>query len=82
MNLGARRILLLGYDLGRWEGQPTHFFGEHPSKLNKDSPYASFRAYYETLLEPLTHLGVTLVNCSRKTALKCVRRMPLREALP
>lgn len=82
VHLGARRILLLGLDLAQWPGQPSHFFGQHPRDLQRDSPFASFREYFESLVDPLRALGVTVVNCSRRTALECFPVMPLREALP
>jgi hypothetical protein len=81
VHLGARRIVLLGYDMQRLPGQPSHFFGEHPRDLRRDSPYPRFAEVFLTLVEPLRALGVSVVNCSRETALTSFPRMPLSEAL-
>lgn len=77
VHLGARRILLLGYDMQRTGGR-GHWFGEHPQI--GCSPTV-FRAHFQTLLKPLRALGVTVVNCSRETALTCFPRQSLAEAL-
>lgn len=82
VHLGARRILLLGFDVSRWPDQSSHFFGDHPRALQVDSPYESFRRHFATMVKPLQALGVSVVNCSRRTALTCFPCQPLREALP
>lgn len=77
IHLGAKRIGLLGYDMQTLNGQPTHFFGEHPRSLRRSSPYAMFRTYFDSLVEPLKALGVEVVNCTRSSALDCFPRLPL-----
>lgn len=79
---GVSRVLLLGYDMGYDAGQPSHFFGEHPTGIRCDSPYPSFIEKFALMVEPLRALGVSVVNCSRTTRLTCFERIPLREALP
>lgn len=79
--LGAVRIVLLGYDLQARNAKHTHFFGNHPSALQKASPYASFLQYFRTLPAPLKAAGVSVINATRETALTCFERMPLAEAL-
>lgn len=68
--------------MARWDGEPSHFFGEHPRTIQRDTPFALFRQHWATLVAPLRALGVSVVNCSRRTALDCFPRQPLREALP
>lgn len=82
VHLGARRVLLLGCDMAHWPGGPSHFFGEHPRKLHKGHAFEKWRDYFASAVEPLRALGITVVNCSRRTALECFPRQPLREALP
>jgi hypothetical protein len=77
VHLGAKRIVLLGYDMKRGEGGKEHFFGHHP--LHTRSPYSEFRRRYETLVEPLKAIGVTVVNCTRDTALDMFPRQSLAE---
>ena len=79
-HLGASRVLLLGYDMGASSGK-SHWFGEHPQRLRSHSPYDSFLAAFDTIVEPLRSVGVTVINCSRVSALDCFPRLPLTEAL-
>jgi hypothetical protein len=79
VHLGATRILLLGYDLGPAPDGRTHWFGEHPDR--QPSPYPVMREAFASLVEPLAALGVTVVNCSRRTALGCFRCAPLEDEL-
>lgn len=78
VHLGARRIVLLGYDM-----QPGingyHFFGPHPWQV--DIPFGLFLKQFETLVEPLKAAGVEIVNATRKTALACFPRQPLEAVL-
>jgi len=82
VHLGARRILLLGYTLGRVGGQ-THFFGAHPAVLHQttDAQYATFRAAYLTLAPALQQRGIEVVNCTPSTHLHTFPNVPLADAL-
>lgn len=82
VHLGASRVVLLGYDMQRQDGRPSHWFGEHPAAIQSSAPYESFLACFDFIVEPLKRLGVEVVNCSRRTALTCFRRAPLSEVLP
>jgi len=77
--LGAVRVLLLGYDCQVRNDGPDHWFGSHAWKTRP--PVDLFRPCFSTLVEPLKQVGVSVINCSRETALDCFPRMPLREAL-
>jgi hypothetical protein len=79
VHLGATRILLLGYDM-RPVGGRHHFYD--PKPVPHGSPYLSFRKLMATMVTPLAAAGVTVVNCSRQTALECFPRAALREVLP
>jgi len=78
VHLGASRIILLGYDMGP-DGTRDHWFGEHPD--GQPSPYPQMREYFETLVEPLQAIGVTVINCSRRTALTAFPCVPLEQEL-
>ncbi len=80
VHFGARRILLLGYNMGRAHGK-THFFGEHPPGLHTPSPYDSFKRYFDTMIAPLTAAGVEVWNCSRETSLEAFPLVTLEDAL-
>lgn len=81
VHFGAKRIVLLGYDMSV-DRKRTHFFGHHKFPLRDGSPYELFHESFKKQVGPLRHLGVDIVNCSRKTALSCFRRAPLEQELP
>lgn len=84
VHLGARRIVLLGYDMQPDATGKAHWFGAHLAPLNQPSQqiFKSWQKAFPTLVAPLTALGITVVNCSRVTALTCFPRQSLRNALP
>lgn len=73
---GARRIVLLGFDMQR-TGDRSHWFGDHPGRLNVPSPYEAFRRNFGPLAADLAAEGVEVINASRETALECFRRAAL-----
>ena len=76
---GARRLILVGYDMGPVNGK-EHFFGLHPKTLKRDSPYASMIRNFDQIASDLSRMGVTTVNCSAESHLKCFNKMTLAEA--
>lgn len=76
---GAARVILLGYDMSATKGKAGHFFGDH--RGGAMSPYPTFRAHFETLARAAKVRGIQIVNCSRQTALTCVPRGTLADAL-
>jgi hypothetical protein len=80
VHLGAKRILLLGYDMEIKHGSKSHWFGDHP--WGNRPPVSSFRGMFRTLVAPLEKHGVTVINCSRSTSLDAFPCMALELALP
>jgi hypothetical protein len=81
--LGARRVLLLGYDM-RADGARTHWFGDHPEPF-RTAPgiYASLMLpRFATLVEPLGQRGVDVINCTPGSALDVFPRATLESVLP
>jgi len=78
VHFGAQRIVLLGYDMQRTNGQ-GHWFGEHPTP--QPSPLGAFRGMFDGLRQPLQELGITVTNCSRETALTAFPRARLEDVL-
>lgn len=74
VHLGAKRIILLGYDM-----RGGHWFGSHPD--GSGPPFAICLQRFATIVGPLAEAGVQVINCSRRTALVCFPRVPLEEAL-
>jgi hypothetical protein len=70
--MGAKRILLLGYDMGH--SDKRHFFGEHPKAIRASTDYRQFIPGFSALARDLDKEGVSVINCSRQTALTCFPR--------
>lgn len=81
VHFGAKRILLLGYDMDA-DKRRSHFFGSHKFPLRDGSPFELFREAFKHQVAPLQQLGIEVVNCSRRTALKCFPCRPLEQELP
>ncbi len=79
-HFGARRIVLLGYDMQNTGGR-THFFGEHPMHLVRTNVFAGYIEHFERLAVDLRKHGVEVINATRETALACFHRKPLEMAL-
>lgn len=76
---GAKRIVLLGYDMQAAHDGRDHFFGAHA--YPKKTPPYQYVGTFASLLEPLAALGIEVVNATRETALKVFPIMSLAEAL-
>lgn len=74
VHFGAKRVVLLGYDM-----QGDHFFGKHPD--GTAPPFQICLEKFKTLVEPLKKLGVEVINCSRETKLECFPQMAIEDAL-
>ncbi len=78
--MGAKRVLLLGYDMHFEQGGPTHFFGEHPDR--RKPPVKVFLDHFKNCVAPLSKISVEVVNCSPQSALTMFPRSTISEALP
>lgn len=79
VHMGARRIILLGYDMqpgpsGEHHHHPEHVDGYYPDYVNGP-------AAFEGLVQPLRDLGIHVWNCSRQTAITAFPRATLQDAL-
>lgn len=77
--LGARRIVLVGFDM-----QPTgglaHWFGRHPAPdLDRRLPFSTWIPRFRDLARDLAAERVDVVNASRETALHYFRRATLAQ---
>jgi hypothetical protein len=81
-HFGARRIILLGYDMQATGGE-THFHGYHARPMNNPGPgnFARWREHFAELAPELEKRGMEVINCTRETALTCFRRMSLEDVL-
>lgn len=75
---GFDRIILLGYDMKLADDGKRHFFGDHPSPMNKDSDYKTWATLFE---EAVPFIRAEVINCTRSTALTCFPRVELEKVL-
>lgn len=79
--LGASRILLLGFDMKNGKGGRRHWFGNHPGKLNSRGSFATWQSAFDKFAGVLRAMKIDVWNCTPDSALKCFRRVPLEVAL-
>jgi hypothetical protein len=72
---GARRIMLLGFDM-----QGSHFFGAHKLPLRNTHSYVNFIRAFDEAAKRLPP-GVEIINASPSSALKCFPRLEYDSAL-
>lgn len=77
-HFGAKRIILLGYDMQFTRGE-SHWFGDHPDGIK--SSYGDWIGKYNTLARHAHNLELEVINCTRITALTCFPRESLESAL-
>lgn len=78
--LGARDIVMLGYDCAL-TGGPSHHHGDHPPQLKNCHSVGRWPRHFAGLAKHATFMGANVVNASRETALTCFPRVSLSEAL-
>lgn len=76
--LGARRIVLLGFDAQHTGGR-AHWHADHPKGLGNAGSVAKWPEQFHQAAARLN--GAEVVNASRVTALTCFRRVSLEDAL-
>lgn len=77
---GARRILLLGFDFQRTSGK-SHWHGDHPRGLGNGGTFPAWIAAMNGLAKDLARANIEVINCTRKTALRCFPQKPIEEIL-
>lgn len=79
VQFGARRIILLGYDMHDCGG--IHWHGRHKNGIGDPHPgtLKTWIKYFEDNAELLARLGVDIINCSPGTALTCFQKQDLRD---
>lgn len=80
---GARRIVLLGYDMKPGPRGEEHWFGKHPRGLNSPTAHLPImRGNFSKLAPALEQKGIEVINCSTDTALTCFKRLPIESVFP
>lgn len=77
-HFGAKRIILLGYDMQNTGGK-SHWFGEHPNGVSPK--YNSIIPFFQTIADQLPSLDLEVINCTRETQLECFAKSSLEDVL-
>ncbi len=77
---GAARILLLGYDC-QMTGGRNHWHVDHPVPMGNCGTIKSWAYKAEIVAKYAKSHGVSVINCSRETALTCFARGTLDDEL-
>jgi hypothetical protein len=78
IQFGAPRIVLVGFNMQKVGGK-NHFHGDHPRPLRNADP-VRFITYFNQAAKQMPP-GVTIINATPDSALKCFPWMPLEQAL-
>lgn len=81
VHFGARRIILLGYDMKEGRNRRRHWFGNHEGKLNSRGNFFGWMRAMDKFAKVLAHMNVEVINCTADTALRSFRRAPLTEVI-
>jgi hypothetical protein len=73
--MGARRIILVGFDM-----HGTHFFGRHPAGLRNTTSHKNFIRAFERAAKLLPP-EIEILNATPGSALRCYPMMDLNDAL-
>lgn len=79
-HLGAKRIILLGYDMGNSKNSTHWHDGYNLPKSNPNLYQISMLPNFDTLTEPLEKAGVEVLNANLESNLKCFKKIPLDTA--
>lgn len=79
--LGSRRVLLIGFEMHTGDG--IHWHDRHPGRLHTPGTgeMAMWRGEMEKVGPKYATRGVTVINCTPGSALKCFPYLPFEEAL-
>lgn len=78
--LGAKKIVLCGFDMKQVKGE-EHFFGAHPESLKQRIPFEDFITLITKTAPEFVSAGVQVVNATEGSALKCFNFESLESAV-
>ena len=78
---GAKKIILLGFDMKRDKDKKSHWHGDHPGFLNKSLPVEKWIKNFKQLALDLKSEGVHVINATRDSDLECFEKQKLEVAL-
>jgi hypothetical protein len=79
---GARRILLLGFDMKLGPNGEKHHHPDHPSRCVQSQTFEEWIRKFGILAEELKAAGCEVINCTPDSALKCFPMSTIEKELP
>ncbi len=82
MQFGAKRVLLVGFDMSAESG--FHWYGRngwHMANNPMDHNFKRWIAAFDIAAPVLEAMGVEVVNCSLNSALTCFTKQSIEDAL-
>lgn len=77
--LGAKKVILLGYDM-KYKNGKKHWFGDHKELQNPiENKLRKWAKYFKSIKDNLKN-GEIIINCTRETAIDCFPIISLKEA--
>lgn len=68
---GARRVVLLGYNMSAPDDKPVHWFGDHPAGLSTNRSYPNYVKNFDRAAKQLLARKIEVVNATPNSALQC-----------
>lgn len=81
VHAGAKRILLLGYDMRYGPGNKSHWHGGHPERM-PERAYADYARKFSTMVPQLQRLGIEVINCTPGSLIDAFPRGDIASLLP
>lgn len=78
---GAKRIILLGYDMKKTAAGKVHWFGDHPEAIKMESRYSAWCLNYDRLAPAIARHKIEVINCTRDSALNCFSKKILQDII-
>lgn len=78
---GCKKVILLGYDCCHGPNGEVHHHGDHPRDLGNAFSLPNWPRRFEKLAAYASEREVEVINCSRRTALKCFKQGALGDVL-
>ena len=75
--MGCSYFILVGYNMQRVSSK-SHYFGDHPKTLQRNSPYHRFTDAFKTIQPEIKEL---IINCTTNSALTMFKYVELEKAL-
>ena len=79
IQLGAKRVVLLGYDMKLADDGKRHWFGDHPQQVAAHSQYQTFIDCFKGMADVLSKTQIWIYNCTPDSALTCFIKKDLRD---